>query len=330
MKVGTICYATEQGLGRLAYSFFRNGVVTDALVVRHHHHPNRLDWYPGMPVTPIRPFDVNLAQRLIDQVDVMLFFETPFHWPLLDYCKQRKVKSVLMPMHECMPEVLPACPDLILCPSLLDWQGYPCGRYLPVPVEGVPYRKRERAVKFIHNAGHLGLRGRNGTKELLRAIPLLKSSVEIVIRSQDTSILDTDECRSLEGGRVVFELGTIPFERLWTEGDVFVFPEKFNGLSLPLQEAFASGMLVMGSRRYPMTEWLPKDPLIPIEREECARIGGGWKEFREAVVSPEVIAQHIDSWYGRDITNYSEMGLEYSQSNTWEVLKPQYLEVLAP
>ena len=49
---------------------------------------------------------------------------------------------------------------------------------------------------------------------------------------------------------------------------MFVFPEKFNGLSLPLQEARAAGMLVLATDRFPMNTWLPREM-----KAGCVRCG---------------------------------------------------------
>ncbi len=182
MKIGSLVYATWSGLGILAHEFYKHGVLTDVLIVEHAHHPTHYDWYPPSPSTPIRGFCSRTAREFCQSVDVMLFFETPFDWNLIDYCKSVGVKTVLMPMYECSPKVHPM-PDLIINPSLLDQQYYTQGIHIPVPVD-VPWRLRTRAELFVHNAGHGGLRDRNGTAELLQAFRLTKSNAQLLVRSQ--------------------------------------------------------------------------------------------------------------------------------------------------
>ncbi len=128
---------------------------------------------------------------------------------------------------------------------------------------------------------------------------------------------------------VEFRRGIFPADTLWTEGDVFVFPEKFNGLSLPLQEARAAGMLVVSTDRFPINTWLPKEPLIQVSDTRMTRLGGHLTEFDEAIVDPRDIAAKIDEWYGRDISEYSEQGRMWAARNSWEILKPKYMEILA-
>lgn len=335
MKVGSLVYATEQGLGILGKSFYDAGVVTDVLVVRHGRRPEREDWYPGKPRVSSLHGDAKLIRDFIKTMDVMLFFETPFDWTLIPFCREQKVKSVLMPMYECMPELLPYSPDQFICPSLLDMDYYPQSQwgeatcFIPVPVDDVitqRWKLRTEAKVFVHNAGHGGLRGRNGTKEVVEAIRYVKSDARFIIRCQDKQSFPP---YSELLGRVDYHEGTVPYNQLFTTGDVFLFPERFNGLSLPLQEAYASGMLVMCGNRYPMNSWLPTDPLIPPNRiSNNERVAPRCNPFKESFFSPQDIAATVNAWYGRDITEYSKKGRQWALQNSWSNLKSKYIEVL--
>src|SRR5688572_25894368 len=98
MRVGSLVYATEQGLGILAKSFYDNGVVSDAMVVRHGRHVTHDEWYPDSwdQITNIRDYNQqNAAKRFCQAMDVMLFFETPFIWELIPYCREYKVKTAI-------------------------------------------------------------------------------------------------------------------------------------------------------------------------------------------------------------------------------------------
>jgi glycosyltransferase involved in cell wall biosynthesis len=112
---------------------------------------------------------------------------------------------------------------------------------------------------------------------------------------------------------------------MYADGDVFVFPEKFNGLSLPLQEAYASGMLVMTSHRFPMNTWLPTDPMIPVDHYERDRVA---VDIESAVIDPKEIAETMDRWYSRSIEEFSIKGRDWARENSWEVLGPKYLDIL--
>lgn len=339
VKIGSIVYSTEQGLGILAKSFYDEGVISDVLVIRHQTRPNHASqWYPDSDM--INPDgkggNFEAVKRFCKSVDRMLFFETPFYWKALDYCRSIGVKTYLMPMYECLPPKsrLPYQPDYFVCPSVLDLRYFPDENsiYIPVPVpDWVQFNQRYTATRFLHNAGNGGLKGRNGTRELVEAIPLIKSPIKLTLRAQKTSVLESlSSLPGMSDPRVTVELGTIPNSTLYSpDHDVFVFPEAFNGLSLPLQEARASGMLVMSTNRYPNCNWLPTGPLITPDGYTRDRVSGRCVEFDRAIVSPRAIAETIDDWYGRDIADYSSSGKHWAQLNSWGCLKPLYMEYLS-
>jgi hypothetical protein len=353
LKVASCVYATSQGLGILAKDYFDNGLVTHPVIIQHGRHDNYPEWYPqGTPVIKdLRRDTMPALDPILRECDVFFAFETPFEWAIFNRCRELGKKSVLMPMFECEFKKLPSRPDLIVNPSLLDQQYYPEGVFIPVPVT-YPWRKRERARVFVHNAGHGGLRGRNGTAELVEAMRLVTSPARLRLRAQESSrqywaagqLRDANNHPVNLPNNIDLRIGTFPYETLFSEGDVFVFPEKFNGLSLPLQEARAAGMLVMCGDRFPMNTWLPtkvdtsteaneeyrtfSNPLIPVAGYTRQRVGPPYNEFDEAVFDPRAIAAKIDEWYDKDITEYSLQGKEWAATMSWAALKPRYLDVL--
>lgn len=324
--MGTLCFATNQGLGILAKSFYDHGVVTDPMIVRHGKRKTHSDWYPaGTPqLSGLGSSGRRKAEDFCKKMDVMLFFETPFIWELFPFCREHGVKTVLMPMYECYLRHPPYKPDKFICPSLLD-QNHIGGDFIPVPVE-VPWRKRKTAQVFVHNAGNGGLKGRNGTKELVEALKYVESPAQFIVRSQGELRIPSSLSNS---AKVEVIYGNHPYDTLWDEGDVFVFPERFNGLSLPLQEARAAGMLVIATDRFPINTWLPRDPLIPVGEYRRNQVSGGCLEFDDAIVDPKEIARRIDEWYGKDISDYSENGRKWAESMSWNNLKPLYMEALS-
>ena len=311
-KVGTIAYTTVQGLGILAKDFYDNGVVDKVSIQLHTSRKNNTQWYPNA-VT---------KQELLEQCNTLLFFETPFDWKMIPMARERGIKTVLMPMYECTRYPFPYVPDLIIAPSMLDYDFYKeKGEanviFIPVPVTAT-WKLRRKAEVFVHNAGNGGLGGRNGTEELIEAMKYVKSPIKLIIRTQSIDFKCDDP-------RVEIERGTVHHDELYSKGDVFIFPEKFNGLSLPLQEAYASGMLVMASNRYPMNTWLPNEPLIPVKEYRKDRIS---VEFDMAVIDPRDIANTIDAWYGKDISQLSLDGRDWAKNNSWHVLRDRYLDVL--
>lgn len=330
MRVGTICYDTSQGLGRLPKDYYDNGVITDVIVYRHSSRP-AAGHYPNAEVFTTRPFNRKRIVQFLKQIDTLLLFETPFDWSYLKLCKLHNVYTVLMPMYEHHPVNPPYKFDKFLCPSLLDMDYFPEGEFIPVPFRTDTWQQRTRARRFLHNGGNLGMRGHKGTLELLKAVEHVKSPFELTVRAQDVSGLNDllEQVPSvLDDKRVTIQKGEIPYTSLWDDHDVLIAAEKFNGLSLPLQEAYAAGMLVMTTDRFPMNTWLPTEPMIPVAEKHWIHVSGGKPEVEECTIDPVAIAATIDAWYDRDITEFSIRGREHAQANSWEVLKPRILKAI--
>lgn len=362
MKIGSIGYATEQGIGYLMKSFYDAGVLTDVCVFHHSSRVNHMEWYPpGTMEIARRPFDWPEIRAWLNSLDTLLCFETPFSWECLDFCRKEGVRTVVCPMYECCPRHVPVEPDCWACPSLLDLDifvarcrackglGYmdttteankvyvtnePCHRHLFVPIPvSQPWQQRTKALRFLHNGGHLGLRGHKGTLELMRAMEFVKSPLSLTIRSQDKEGLERllEKVPSIRSDqRVTFAKGSLPRERLFEGHDVLVQPEKYNGLSLPLQEARAAGMLVMTTDRYPHNTWLPKEPLIPVKSYSRQCVSGAFMEYDEAEVDPKDVAATMDAWYGQDIESYSRQGKGWAEANSWAAIRGKWMEVLTP
>jgi hypothetical protein len=303
---GSIVLATDQGLGYLAKDFFDNGIIDKVLIHEHSTRPTHREWYPGSA-------SVSSREALLEECDTLLFFETPFDWKIIPEARAKGIKTILMVMYECTRYPLPYQPDLVLSPSELDKLYYPDSTLVTVPVTA-NWRLRTKAEVFVHNAGNGGLGGRNGTREILQAMQYVKSPIKLILRSQVPI--------KVEDPRIDLRIGT--FDDIWSEGDVFLFPEKFNGLSLPLQEAYASGMLVMCGDRHPMNLWLPKEPLIPVKSYKTERIA---VEFDSAQYDPQEIAKTIDLWYNKDIERFSLLGGQFNINNSWKSLKQNYLNL---
>ena len=350
IKIGTIGYAAHTGLGILAKSFYDNNIITDVLLCPHQSQGIITDFYnkkfPSIDV-PFDPPQINnfvkdnnlfLQQKetfllFCKKIDVLFLFETSFWmgvWHLLKEMEDRP-KIVLMPMYESTPlywnQSLNIFPDLLLCPSKLDfnfykhhtWQDYGVNmECINVPVE-VPWNQRKKAIHFVHNAGNDSYNDRNGTLLLINSLPYIKSPIKLTINTQNNSRYKD----LVNDPRVTVNTGTRKYEDLWTSGDVFVFPENLNALSLPLQEARAAGMYIIAGNRFPINKWIPTEGLIPVKKYKNINLGQGNIAYAE--YEPKELAKKIDQVYNTDITEYSLQGLEYAKENSWHNLRSKYI-----
>ena len=334
LRVGSLVRATNQGLGVLTESFYKSGIITDVLIKGHPN--NRL--FPSYPErfdnslvigdgkedrldrTPID--EIEVVNSLLDKIDILLLFETPYYRDIIDRARDRGVKVILMPMYECTE--YPLYPDFFLCPSLLDLEYYKHmyenipSKFIQIPVD-VEWKQRTKVKRFIHNAGNGSGNDRNGTKTLLDSLQYIKSPIELLIRTQQEGFEVNDE-------RVEVFSGQVPYNELWKDGDVFIFTERFNGLSLPLQEAYASGMLVISGNRFPINTWLPTEHLVDVKDTQVIN-GENGLEVESSNYDSKKLAEVIDSVYGTDITEYSNKGKEWNERNSWNGLKEDYLNL---
>jgi|GEM_PF-1288893 hypothetical protein len=336
MRVGTITYATNTGLGILAKEFYDNKIINEVLIKTHSRLKTNYFWYPNSPSLPpsedmiLQNFpskhDNEAIDNFLTRIDILLLFEIEWSKGLIEAANRAGVKTVLMPMYECTPYPLKA--DCYLTVSDLDdiyyKKMYPRGnvRRINVPSNSrVTWKERKTARVFIHNAGNTSIKDRNGTSALIKAIQYVKTkNIELRIRTQE------DIYKIPKDSRVKLEYKDKKFSSLWEDGDVFLFPESWNGLSLPLQEAHASGLLVMAGNRFPVNRWLPREPLIPVSDYKKYKVYPRVELFA-ACYEPKEIAKKIDEFANTDITRFSEAGKIWAEKNSWEVLKPQYEKI---
>ncbi|MCL5667337.1 MAG: glycosyltransferase [Patescibacteria group bacterium] len=294
--LGLIARADNSGLGNMSWELARHIKFDQIQIVsngRYKRYPDRF---------------YNLVGRLT--TDITIAIETPYQSEFWHG------KRVLIPMYECTNPGIIRQADKIITVSLLDKQFYPDSVFLPWPIalDRIPYRRRSRLKTLIHNAGHGGLNGRNGTAELVKAMDLVKSDVKLIINSQIP----------IENSNPRIEVIVGDYEnywQIWGQGDAFIFPEKFNGLSLPIQEAMAAGYPIISTNRFPFNAYLPKKLLIPVARYRRQFIGTA---FDAAEVLPADIANTIDRLAGKNLSKYSDEMHWLSQMYSWEKLKTQW------
>lgn len=330
MKIGSLHYATHSGLGVLCKEFCDAGVITDVLINAHLKFKTHSEWYPNSKIIGDRALstpseDLEILENFIKSLDVLFVFESPWYPETISIARKHNVAIAFMPMYEWTP--FPMDADVFITVSKLDYdyyrQMYPNKRvellYVPTHSQ-VKWKLRTTCTTFLHNGGNGSRNDRNGTRALIDALPFIKSPINLKIKAQGLTLPDVND------PRVEIINRDFTFNELWDEADCFLFVERFAGLSLPLQEAHASGMLVIAGDRYPINTWLPISPLVkPISFEQLSFVN---IPFQSAIYNPQDIAQKIDAFYGTDISSYSLTGREWAENNSWKVLKPKYLEVL--
>jgi glycosyltransferase involved in cell wall biosynthesis len=350
-RIGQLTYATRQGLGTLGKMAHDNGLADETMVFRHGRYLQHLEWYPEGTIELVnRPFNGPMVDAWLDRVDWVLFWETPWDWSFPDYCRNRGKCTALVSMYEWFPKKPAHKFDRLIAPSLLDRDLIEGSVYLPIPVQERPWHQRTKARRFLHNAGHIGWHEHKGTRQILEAMKYVTKPIQLIVRAQEEAASEFWEMHRRFGysrrehghyfpvmhrfppSGAILSCSTGEFagdDILYPDDcDVFLMAEKYNGESLPLKEARASGMLVMTSDRYPMNTWLNRDYLIPVKGYYKSRVSGAYLEFDEAEVNPRDIAAKLDQVYDTDISQESLRGREWAEEMSWENWLPKWREVL--
>jgi len=328
-RIGLVARADDSGLGRLSQDFYNHLPIHKVLIVYNNTYPAYLERYPENSIITKRGIpDLEEIDVFLEDIDILLTFETPYNWNLFSRAEEKGVKSILIPNYEWTPQALPASPDLMICPSMLDYDeivdntvGVKKAIYLPIPTDRkkFPFKQRNKAVTFVFNNGHGGHMQRNSWHELFQAISLIKKDVKFLVRSQMYFPYVIND------SRVKIEYGDLPQEKLFSEGDVYVWPHKFDGLSLPIQEALSSGMPVLTTDIYPHNTYLPKEWLF--KPESMSRIFIK-REIDCAIISPIKLAKKIEEWANKDIRKESKRADKIAEEFSWDTLKDKYLEAI--
>lgn len=326
LKIGMIARCDVGGLGHLSYDFWKNIFeISKELIVMSGRLDNPYLYPKGIIASIGRPTLEEIDEFLKD-INVVLAVETPYNWNILSEAKRRGIKTVLIPNYEWSEVKSPVMPDMYLCPSKLDYNLFKKYdtrvEYLPIPVnrEEFPFQQRTKAHTFLFNNGGGGSDGRNGYKELMEAIKLVKSDVKFLIRSQ----IEVDQP---EDKRITFEYVHKKHEDLYKEGDVFLFPHKFDGLSLPIQEALSAGMPVLSTNFFPHNDYMPKEWFFEPEKWQLGNVCPECRVIEMAKLDPQKIADKIDEWANKDITAESKKADEIAEKISWNSLHKKYVDL---
>lgn len=317
MKLGIIARCDRSGLGVQSLEHVRHLNPDKVLAVKIGAYEQFPEWYPEAVVVQDTP-SVEVIKEFLAGLDICLTFETAYNRNLYGIAKSMGVKTICQCNYEWL-EYSEGLPDLYQCVSTWNYFRIEGNKILlpcPVSRDAIKFRLRRKADTFLHIAGHKDTAyGRNGTEELLRAIPLVKADVKFIIYSQSNFNIPVDS-------RIDYRQGDFgDYSSLYDEGDVLIYPRRYGGQSLQLNEALSSGMPVLMTGCKPQNEFLPVEWLIePLESKKI-RIK---QPFDMYVCSPEAVAGKIDYFAGTYIEEESRKADSIANLISWETLLKEY------
>lgn len=317
-----IAQPTNSGLGNIAWGFSEHMEFSKILLVDYKPIAIFPERFPNRRIT--KSVNQEDMDWLLDGIDTLLFFETPYHQDLPELAHEKGIKNIFMPMDEWLDTSSPWLKyvDLFLCPSRPTYERVSGNKIMvdsEVPVDCGKFdgKIRKRAKVFLHNSGHGGFNNRNSTPELMEAIPFVKSDVKFIINAQYP-------LGNVNDPRV--EIHVANYKNYWDmygEGDVYILPGKYGVAYLGIGEAAACGMAIMFSDIPPFNEYLPREILIPPKRIN-SRVFTGSDKSNVAYFDPKTIAKKIDEVAAMDITKYSKVSLALAHKWSWENWKDKY------
>jgi glycosyltransferase involved in cell wall biosynthesis len=330
-KIGLIARADNTGLGYQTKSYYKWLKPSKTLVVNMrplNGMPQHFEWYPDGYITEGFPTQKEVT-LFLRNLDVVITAETPYNFEIYSMAKQMGVKTVCVENPEFYDHIkypdLPT-PDVIILPSMwlydeikahAESKGIQVFQiHHPVDRQDFPYRKRT-TKKIIHIAGKPAVNDRNGTWDFMKAFP------NGVITTQSTDLAKQITMRYRHCN--VFSNVEDP-KFLYQLGDVLVFPRKYGGNCLPLNEALSTGMPVIMPDISPNNHLLPEEWLVKANYI-------GFFEPRTKVdmyqVDESSMAQKAEWIRNCNIEEESEKANKIADSISWENLLDKYLEVLS-
>lgn len=284
MTTGIINYLSPRGLGTMTHDLRVQLGIEHQMVVPDAGWANVPEWATGQEFY-LQKWEVDIedlvAWKQVYGIDHIVCIETGFGDRTFEFAKSLGMRTSLIVMWEAFNPNMNAYKhvDLYLCPSFKAFQEVPFDRklYLPYPVDTNAIKFRERmgpAKTFVHNAGSGGMNGRKGTRETLQAFQSACRNglhADLLVRSQVPLEQIVPEFMDYMKPRVFRVEGSVPFDRLYDEGDVLVYPSRYDGHALVTLEAMAAGMPVITTNAEPMNEYWGRESrklLVKVARRE--------------------------------------------------------------
>lgn len=348
MRIGVIGYQSKTGIGIMVDDFAEKLGAVAQLVIPHDKADNLKPsngrimicssaWIPN----------TKIIDAFADLVDVVISVESDWGGTVYPRLRERGVKVVLLPMFEWWNPSLSMNQDidLFICTTMQCYEGTPFKNkvFIPCPVDTrkLEFRKRSGEPRhFVHNAGNLGIGGRKGTLEVVRAFRntrnpdiTLKVNSQVLLTKEVIGHIAADKRMSM------FVKNHENYADLYKEGDVLIYTPHYDGQALVSAEAMAAGMPVITIDAAPMNEhW------------KIYKIHDSWKanmfvkvgrtvgaqtlnpKSLSHLVDEEHLTRMIDGWTGIKIDSISEMNRNIAlRCFSWDACLPfyrHYLEVI--
>lgn len=349
MKFGLIARAEDRGLGNLTREFFGRMQPDRTLVVRpvaadEAGLADHVEWYEPhddadvffVGWDPEQGINEAVARAFLDGLDVVYSAETFYDGRLIEWAREMRVRTVLHAMPEYFSDTHPyQRADVVWAPTGYRLAKLPVGtRVVPVPCPTHRFDPEPRfdeihtPMTWLHPAGAAAKKDRNGTMQVVRALPMLDRMHQVIVTGQE----EVPHPRGNPNVRVSMN-DAQTFENYWdiyADRDAVIIPRKYGGLCMPALEAMAAGCALVMTDVIPQsTEW----PIVPIPVQrgsmDILRLYG--ESIPIATAQPEDVAATMDGLAGmpHSLIAARAASLNYAFDHSWVKLAPVIREELA-
>jgi glycosyltransferase involved in cell wall biosynthesis len=350
VKLGLIARADWSGLGIQTWEFHQHMHPDKTLVMDLGHlynsHEDCNKWtdlsrYPD-PDIVIRGWDVDPSSTrlFLDGLDAVYSAETFYGWDLVNKATASGVRTYLHVNPEfCQHLVEPQLPKptrfLTGTPWMFDRLPEP-KQILPFPVapERFPARRKNVPAKnFLHIIGRPAAYDRNGTRELMRAVPHITANITIRLCCLNGNYLK-DIYTAMQGAcpnnvDLIFD-NTTPanYWELYDDADVLIMPRRWGGMSLPIQEAMGAGMPVILAAHDVYSAHARQDWVVASQPNSHFHAR---TQIDIHAVNPQALAAKIDLFAQSEqlVVDSYAAARSWADRHSWQALKPTYEAVFA-
>lgn len=265
MKIGVIGYCAKTGIGIMTEDLCCHFLPEKQLVIPH-DTAKFLPMSVGRETIHAKQWSPSREEvhQFCRNLDIVLTVETDWGPNTFGYIKEigPKIAKIVMfewwnPNEESNKYV-----DLWICTTHQSYKELPYKNkvFLQWPVDTKRIAARQikgRARTFVHNAGNLGMKGRKGTAETIKAFHRTsRPDIKLIINAQ-RSLYSTHEMDIIrKDPRIELRVRNVDdFADLYKEGDVLIYCSKIDGQSMVGLEGCAAGMPVITTDAPPMNEY---------------------------------------------------------------------------
>lgn len=318
----------DRGIGIQTHEMYRN-LHPDYVLMVHMERTTGPTWTPDCHYDVITPLgDHKLPMKEVKRIllaastDVLVTVETFYDPELIDFCREHRIKTINQMNPEFYRGRWPA-PTEWWWPTAWRLEYLPQGVLMPVPVpwvKGWTSWASDGPLNVLHVVGKPAIGDRNGTRILAEAMRQVKEPVALTVTSQAPS----KYLAMFDRRATVIDKSIDERRDLYDGADVLVLPRRFGGLSLPVLEAFGSGIPVIMPAAEPNLGW----PIVPVEWKPGAEVTVPCGHVATVETDATDLARVIDALAkGRvGLGRWQHTVRKWALNNTWEALGPRYME----